>query len=98
MIKHPNIINNNYSVVHYDSPDNRGIDVALLYQSNNFDFQESKKFKVKLIDDDGKKGRTQTGGDNGFQTASSRRMGSEADDEVVYKVETYVFISTNVYL
>ena len=54
LIKHPNIINNNYSVVHYDSPDNRGIDVALLYQSNNFDFQESKKFKVKLIDDDGK--------------------------------------------
>ena len=28
--------------------------MEIITLSNNFDFQESKKFKVKLIDDDGK--------------------------------------------
>jgi len=58
LISHPNLIDKNYSVVHYDSPDTRGIDVALLYQSSKFEFVESKKFKVELIDQNGLKKNT----------------------------------------
>ncbi len=36
LVKHPNIIKYDYGIVHFDSPDKRGIDVALLYQKKNF--------------------------------------------------------------
>lgn len=36
LIKHPNLANKNYGIVHYDSPDRRGIDVALLYNKRDF--------------------------------------------------------------
>ncbi len=36
LIKQPNIINLDYGIVHFDSPDKRGIDVGLLYQKKYF--------------------------------------------------------------
>ena len=36
LIKEPKLINQDYGIVHFDSPDKRGIDVALLYQKNSF--------------------------------------------------------------
>ena len=36
LVKHPALINKGYKVVHFDSPDKRGIDVALLYQKKHF--------------------------------------------------------------
>ena len=36
LIKQPKLINYDYGIVHYDSPDKRGIDVALLYQKKHF--------------------------------------------------------------
>ena len=36
LIKQPNIINIDYGIVHFDSPDKRGIDVGLLYQKKYF--------------------------------------------------------------
>ncbi|MDR1886401.1 MAG: hypothetical protein LBQ70_00660 [Prevotellaceae bacterium] len=36
----------NYGIVHYDSPDRRGIDVALVYQKDSFDVIVSKAHKV----------------------------------------------------
>ena len=36
LVKHPNISKNDYGIVHFDSPDKRGIDVALLYQKKYF--------------------------------------------------------------
>ncbi|WP_309609408.1 endonuclease/exonuclease/phosphatase family protein [Flavobacterium sp.] len=36
LIKQPKMINNNYGIIHFDSPDKRGIDVALLYQKKHF--------------------------------------------------------------
>lgn len=39
-----------YSIVHYDSQDKRGIDVALLYQSRYFKPTKSKSYNVKLYD------------------------------------------------
>ncbi len=39
-----------YSIIHYDSQDKRGIDVALLYQSRYFKPTKSKSYNVKLYD------------------------------------------------
>ena len=36
LVNHPNIVKNDYGIVHFDSPDKRGIDVALLYQKKYF--------------------------------------------------------------
>lgn len=36
LIKQPKLINSDYGIIHYDSPDKRGIDVALLYQKKHF--------------------------------------------------------------
>lgn len=48
--KHLN--NCNYSYVHYDSPDERGIDVALIYDTNAFEVLHSETYTIKLTDDD----------------------------------------------
>ncbi len=42
-----------YSIIHYDSPDLRGIDVALLYQSNYFKPIEHQAFELRLWDEKG---------------------------------------------
>lgn len=39
-----------YGIVHYESPDMRGIDVALFYKKSQFTYIDSKKYKVKLPD------------------------------------------------
>ena len=36
LIKEPKLIEKYYGIIHFDSPDKRGIDVALLYQKNKF--------------------------------------------------------------
>ena len=36
LIKQPKLIGKDYGVIHFDSPDKRGIDVALLYQKKQF--------------------------------------------------------------
>lgn len=43
----------NYNFVHYDSPDERGIDVALLYDTNQFTVLRSKAYNVELKDEFG---------------------------------------------
>ena len=42
-----------YGYVHYDSLDERGIDVALLYDTNAFKVMTSDTFTIQLFDDDG---------------------------------------------
>jgi hypothetical protein len=36
LIRRPKLIDKNYGIIHFDSPDKRGIDVALLYKKNHF--------------------------------------------------------------
>ena len=45
--------NSNYGIIHFDSPDLRGIDVALLYQSNYFTPTNFETFELKLWDEKG---------------------------------------------
>ena len=48
------LVNRHYSIVHYDSPDLRGIDVGLIYNPKYFTPKFSKPLFVKLPDDNGK--------------------------------------------
>ncbi|WP_370477638.1 endonuclease/exonuclease/phosphatase family protein [Tamlana flava] len=43
----------NYSYVHYNSPDERGIDTALIYDADAFEMLHSETFNVHLVDEDG---------------------------------------------
>ena len=36
LVKQPKLISKDYGIIHFDSPDRRGIDVALLYQKKHF--------------------------------------------------------------
>lgn len=41
LVSQPEIAGVNYQIVHHDSPDSRGIDVAMLYNPTNFSFLDS---------------------------------------------------------
>jgi len=47
LVKQPLLINKDYGIVHFDSPDKRGIDVALLYQKKHF--KPTSSINVPLI-------------------------------------------------
>ena len=53
LCKQPKLKNRNYKVVHYDSPDERGVDVALLYNPKYFTPEFSEPLFVDLKNDDG---------------------------------------------
>ena len=46
----PTLISKNYGIVHYESPDERGIDVALMYQKGLFRPLNSSAYPIKLRD------------------------------------------------
>ncbi|HHB51960.1 MAG TPA: endonuclease [Saprospiraceae bacterium] len=47
-----------YDFAHFDSPDERGIDVALLYQKKYFELLDAKKYPLLLFDEDGNRDYT----------------------------------------
>ena len=48
LVKEPQIKKRNYQIVHFDSPDRRGIDVGLLYQEKYFKLKNSKSYELKM--------------------------------------------------
>ncbi len=58
LVNSEHLIDEDYSYVHYDSADERGIDVALLYKSDVFEVTNSETFSVYLQDDDGQRDYT----------------------------------------
>ncbi len=48
LAKHKDIADRNYQVVHYDGPDLRGVDVALLYQPAYFQVTNSKSYTLRI--------------------------------------------------
>ncbi|CAL68107.1 endonuclease [Christiangramia forsetii] len=52
LVSHPNLKDYHYGIVHYDSPDERGIDVALLYRKEHFQPINSKARKLILYESD----------------------------------------------
>ena len=58
LINHPALLSKNYGIVHFDSPDERGIDVALLYKKGVFMPTSFDSRRLLLIDDDGERNYT----------------------------------------
>ena len=52
LVKEPAIASRNYQIVHYDSPDRRGIDVAFLYQPTYFQVTGSQAVNMALTNAD----------------------------------------------
>ena len=50
LISQQELKNENYGIVHYDSPDNRGIDVGLIYKKNIFEVKSSSSHEVIITD------------------------------------------------
>lgn len=59
LVKHPLLKDRNYQIVHYNSPDRRGIDVALLYQPKYFQLENSLHIPLTREDDFGFRTRDQ---------------------------------------
>ncbi len=53
LVHHPLLKSRNYQIVHYNSPDIRGVDVALLYNPKYFTVISSDHLFVPLFDSDG---------------------------------------------
>lgn len=51
LVKQPSLASRNYQIVHYDSPDKRGIDVGLLYNPKYFTVTESRAVPMIIYDD-----------------------------------------------
>ncbi len=51
LVARPLLKNYNYGIVHYDSPDMRGIDVAFLYQKKHFEVLNSDKIRIPFPDE-----------------------------------------------
>ena len=58
LINSENLVDANYSFVHYDSSDERGIDVALLYKHDHFNLKHSETFSVYLQSETGERDYT----------------------------------------
>jgi len=52
LVAQPSIKKANYGIVHYDSPDKRGIDVALLYKQKEFTVESSQAIPMQSFRDD----------------------------------------------
>ena len=53
LINHSHLVDNEYGIVHSDSPDERGIDVALVYKKTTFLPTSFKSVRLLLFDEEG---------------------------------------------
>lgn len=58
LVHHPNLVDKDYGIVHFDSPDERGIDVALLFKKSVFLPTSFKSHRLLLFDDLGERNYT----------------------------------------
>ena len=58
LVKEPALAARNYQIVHYNSPDRRGIDVGLLYHPKYFTVQNSRSIPLVIYGDDGDRNYT----------------------------------------
>ncbi len=55
LVRQPALAQSNYKIVHYNSYDARGIDVALIYQPNRFVLLDSYQKEIAIFGEDGKR-------------------------------------------
>ena len=76
LIHSPPLKDQHYQIIHYNSPDIRGIDVALLYKQEIFKPLEQESTEVKLWDDEGKR----------IYTRNILTVKGFLDDELIYMI------------
>jgi len=74
LVKEEKIKDRNYQIVHYESPDKRGIDVGLLYNPKHFTVISSKSFTVP---------------DTTFKTRDQLLVSGKLDGELVHVIVTH---------
>ncbi|UII77923.1 endonuclease/exonuclease/phosphatase family protein [Flagellimonas sp. HMM57] len=74
LINHPNLQDKEYGIVHFDSPDRRGIDVALLYKKAAYLPTSFKSHRLLLFDGIGER----------IYTRDQLVVGGVLDDEALY--------------
>nr|WP_299340228.1 endonuclease/exonuclease/phosphatase family protein [Allomuricauda sp.] len=55
LISHPKLADKGYRIIHEDSPDSRGIDVALIYKNNSYVPISFQSRRLLLFDDEGER-------------------------------------------
>ncbi|MBF4506465.1 endonuclease/exonuclease/phosphatase family protein [Flavobacterium sp. JLP] len=75
LIKEPKLANYDYGIIHFDSPDKRGIDVALLYQKKYFKPTSFSNIPLLIYKN---------------KTKIKEEKKEEADDELEDKIETTI--------
>lgn len=60
LVNQPGLVEKNYGIAHYDSPDRRGIDVALLYQKDLFKLQSATNHELLIYDNNDPEKRVYT--------------------------------------
>lgn len=55
LIAQPALIKYNYGIVHFNSYDSRGVDVALIYQKNRFAVTNALKKELKIFNEEGRR-------------------------------------------
>lgn len=50
LVRHEGLAKNKFQIVHYNSPERRGVDVALLYKKKNFKLIDSRPYALYLTD------------------------------------------------
>lgn len=58
LIEHPLLAKSNYGIVHYNSYDARGIDVAIIYQKNRLQVTDHYVKDIKIFNEEGKRSYT----------------------------------------
>ena len=74
LIHTPPLKDKHYAYIHFNSPDARGIDVALLYQKKYFNPIGQKKYELRLWDAEGKR----------IYTRDQLLVSGVLDDELIY--------------
>ena len=60
LIKQPALAKSNYGIVHFNSYDARGVDIALIYQKSRFTLTDYYQKEVKIFNDEGKRSYTRS--------------------------------------
>jgi hypothetical protein len=84
LIKQPLLVDKGYGIVHFDSPDRRGIDVALLYQKKSFKPTSYKAFPLVIYDAAGLKAKRKAEAD---KVAGKETEGDKEEEGVIINID-----------
>lgn len=84
LIKEPALVNRGYAIVHYESPDKRGIDVGFLYQKKHFKPTSSKNIPLMIYNSMQKKVKEENEKDDTGEDRDKPEVKPTMTDDRVY--------------